>query len=306
MGHKVVTAPDYFINPNHKLRNLVIGAYRAGRPQAWLPHEKWALQTARSQKFDLVLCLTQTLRGEVLTDLRDTGVDFCVAWWGDTPANMVGMGLLEDGWDRIYIKDAAAVRKFHAVGLPAELLPEACNPDWHKRLFETVGNELVIAGSYYGYRQILVDHLAQRNVPMALYGRPPPRWAHPSIAPLHRGRYIVKNEKSQIFGEGVAVLNSTALSEGDALNCRAFEVAGACGLQLIEDKPSVETCFEPGKEVLIYRSVDEIEAHIDHAKSDPSWAMEIRMAGQKRAYAEHTYRHRLTSILSDLELAEEG
>ncbi|MEL7230837.1 MAG: glycosyltransferase, partial [Pseudomonadota bacterium] len=114
------------------------------------------------------------------------------------------------------------------------------------------------------------------------------------------GRYVTGVEKSGVFGSALASLNCTAMSEGNCLNCRAFEIAGACGLQLIEDKPAVQECFEPGKEVLVYRTVDDIEAHLERAKADPDWAMTVRQAGHKRAHAQHTYRQRLTHILETL------
>ena len=138
---------------------------------------------------------------------------------------------------------------------------------------------------------------------MALYGRRPPRWSAEPVRKAHRGRYVIREEKSRVFGSGLACLNSTALSEGDALNCRAFEIAGACGLQLIEDKPSVAGCFEPGAEVLTFGSADDIHEHLGRARKDRGWAMKVREAGCRRAHAEHTYAHRLGEIFRHLEVA---
>ena len=191
---------------------------------------------------------------------------------------MQGLGLLASGWDVVFLKDAAAVKKFRTVGIEAELMHEAMNPAWHRRNFAEIGEEVVVAGSYYGYRQYLVERLMRAGAPMALYGPRPPRWASEAIKRAHSGRYIVKEEKSRILGEGLACLNCTALSEGDSLNCRAFEIAGACGLQLIEDKPSVVSCFEPGKEVLIYRSVDDSDIWNAPAASRPGRSEYARQA----------------------------
>jgi spore maturation protein CgeB len=250
---------------------------------------------------DIVLALTLAIREEVLAELKRMGTDRCLAWWGDSPANMRRMGLLAEGWDAIYIKDAAAVRKFRAVGLPAALLHEAMNPDWHRPYDRPRGADadaVVVAGNYYGYRQILVDKLAEKNVPLALYGTKPPRWSHRAVRNHFRGRYIVKEEKSRIFSAGLACLNSTSLSEGDSLNCRAFEICGAAGLQLIENKASVQSCFEPEREVLTYDSVGQIIEHVARARREPHWARSVREAGHRRAMSEHTYRHRLVEILS--------
>lgn len=297
MGHEVATPGHRLGRPGNPLLALALDLKQKAYPEHWTAAERWVVAAARASAPDLVLCLTQSLRQEVLEALRKLGVRRLVAWWGDTPANMRGMGLLAPSWDLILIKDAAAVAKLRAVGLETELMHEAMNPVWHRRCFDRVGHDVVVAGSYYGYRQYLVGRLLDAGEPMALYGPRPPRWAGEAIALAHKGRFIVREEKSRIFGSGLACLNSTALSEGDSLNCRAFEIAGACGLQLIEDKPAVAGCFEPGREVLTYRSVDELRAHLERARREPAWAMKVREAGHRRANAEHTYELRLAEIL---------
>jgi spore maturation protein CgeB len=303
MGHEVIFAPKLFTRSPNPLVNIIREVRGKAFPDRWTAAETWAVRASREHRPDLVLCLTQAFRQEVLEALKKAGARRLVAWWGDTPANMTRMGLLAPGWDGIFIKDAAAVAKFRAVGLEAELLHEAMNPAWHRQNFESIGPDVVVAGNYYGYRQYLTGRLIEAGVPMALYGPAPPMWAAPAIRQAHRGRYIVREEKSRVFGEGLACLNSTALSEGDSLNCRAFEIAGACGLQLIEDKPSVASCFEPGSEVLTYSSIDSIVEHLGRARREPAWALRVRKAGHRRAHAHHTYTQRLDYILSRVGLA---
>jgi spore maturation protein CgeB len=305
MGHEVCAMPRLALRDQGPLYRILTDAWTAYRPATLSSQERWTLATVRDWKPHLVLALTLALREEVLLRLRQLGTGLCVAWWGDPPGNMRGMGLLADGWDRIYIKDAAAVDKLRAVGLPADLLNEAANPEWHRPVRSAThpdAQALVVAGNYYGYRQFLVRRLAEAGVPLALYGTRPPRWSHPAIVRQFRGRYIVREEKSRVFHAGLACLNSTHLSEGNSLNCRAFEICAAGGLQLIEAKPAVADCYDPGTEVLTYASVDEILSHLDRARREPDWSRAIREAGHRRTLAEHTYRHRLDRILSDADL----
>lgn len=297
MGHEVLTPSAKLTRSSNSLIELARAASAKAFPERWTAAERWSVAAAREHKPDVVLCLTLALRQEVLEAIKRAGAGVAIAWWGDTPANMRGMGLLAPGWDLIFLKDAAGVAKFRAVGLNAELLHEAMNPTWHKRSFSVVGGEVVVAGNYYGYRQYLVGQLIGAGAPMALYGPPPPRWSAPAVKAAHRGRYIVRDEKSLRFGEGLACLNSSDLSEGNSLNCRAFEIAGACGLQLIEDKTAVEDCFVPGVEVLTWRTIDDILFYLERARAEPLWAMGVREAGHRRANAHHTYVHRLGHIL---------
>lgn len=302
MGHEVRMMKRLAPRDRGRMHRIVHDAWVGFNPSALSGQETWALEQVKYWKPDLVLALTLALRSEVLDELKARGADVCVAWWGDSPANMRGLGLLADSWDRIYIKDAAAVAKLRAVGLPAALMHEAANPAWHRPIPVTNtadAEALVVAGNYYGYRQFIVERLAARGVKLALYGTRPPRWATETVRREFRGRYIVKDEKSEIFHSGLACLNSTHLSEGDSLNCRAFEICSAGGLQLIEAKPAVEDCYEPGQEVLTYSSVDEIVDHLDRARAEPDWARGIREAGLRRTLNDHTYRHRLERILAE-------
>ncbi len=284
------------------VRRILADTYTGLFAETWSAQERWAVQLAREWKPDLVLALTLALREEVLAELKSAGASQCVAWWGDPPANMRGMGLLAHGWDRIFIKDPAAVAKFRAVGLPADLMHEAANPAWHCPQYvpsHEDADALAVAGNYYGYRQFLVRRLAEAGVKLALYGSRPPRWSADVVRDGFRRRYIVREEKSKVFHSALACLNSTHLSEGESLNCRAFEICGAGGLQLIEPKGALLECYEPGREVLTYSSVEEIFEHLNRARKDQAWARSIREAGHHRTLSEHTYQHRLTRIIAE-------
>jgi spore maturation protein CgeB len=299
MGHEVLTIPH---RPRFLARSRALyqRARRSFGPEYFDPRERWLIHIARKQRVDMVLALTQCLRGEALREARRFGLRYCVAWWADAPANLTsaGWGLLSSEWDLICLKDPQGVSKFRRVGLNAHLLHEAMNPAWHKPVAQQKNGTVVVAGNYYGYRQFLLRKLEQAGVATQLYGSAIPRWGLPELRARHSGRYVVREEKSQIFGEALACLNSTSLSEGNSLNCRAFEVAGAGGLQLIETNPILAECFDPGRELLVFDTFDELLVHIDRAHQFPEEMRAIRGAGARRALAHHTYRHRLQAMFN--------
>jgi spore maturation protein CgeB len=213
---------------------------------------------------------------------------------------MQGTGLLNREWDHIFIKDPHGVEKLNRLGLNVSLLHEAMNPHWHCPVTSRKNEEIVVAGSFYGYRHALVLRLLEEEVKMGLYGRRLPRWCDQKIVSIHRNQFVTRKDKSRIFGEALGCLNSTALTEGNSLNCRAFEIAGAGGLQFLEHRAIIEKCFEPGVEVCTFDSVDELLELIDRAKKEPKWAESIRKASASRALAEHTYAHRLEYIFKKL------
>jgi len=247
-------------------------------------------------KPDLVICLTQALSEEVLFEVRKNGIRV-VAWWGDTAANMTGKGLCHKELDLIFIKDHYAAFKLQSLGLPAFQLFEAMNPLWHKPLAEQTNNQIVIAGNFYDYRHYLTSMLIEKGIEVGLYGSRLPFWADSRIKKHFSGRYITREDKSRTFGAGLAALNSTGMKEFASVNCRTFEIAGAGALQIMEYRSSVEECFEPEKEILLYKTFEELLGLIDRARKDSSGMKIIRAAAAKRALQEHTYRHRLEVIL---------
>jgi spore maturation protein CgeB len=208
--------------------------------------------------------------------------------------------MLDPGWDAVYVKDAAAVTKLRLIERNAHLLHEAMNPLWHRPVTGQANDTIAVAGNSYAFRQAVCVRLMENNVPIALYGPRPPLWSNPTYRKAHTGKYIVREEKSRVFGGALACLNTFQLAEGNSLNCRAFEIAGAGGLQLIEYRPAIEQCFEPGKELLTFSTFDELMARIERARKESDAMKAIRDAGARRALAEHTYQHRLHIILGNL------
>ena len=65
----------------------------------------------------------------------------------------------------------------------------------------------------------------------------------------------------------------------------------------MEYKPIIEECFEPNKELFVFKNVEDLLEHVDRARSYPKEVALVRAAGAKRALAEHTYEHRLKTML---------
>lgn len=300
MGHEVsseepVEFAKYWSLPRYALRVLKSRVLGDGPRQ----EDVRLLRRAKSFRPDLLLSLTWDIHPTILDELGSLCRGRRILWWGDPPANSQRWGLANPYWDLVYIKDPDAVRKLQLVGTDARLLHEAMNPSWHRPISEQVNNDVILAGNYYAFRQRLVTRLHSAGVALALYGSSPPPWAAPEVKKLHRGQYVIGDEKSRVFGAGLAVLNTTSFAEGNSLNCRAFEIAGAGALQLIEDRPIIPDCFEPGREVVSFRNWDELLASIDRFTRFPTEARPIREAGARRALAEHTYRHRLERIIRE-------
>jgi spore maturation protein CgeB len=299
MGHEVINMGALSIHKKSSTSQRIIKEVRTKVLGSLSDQEKWLLKMSKNFNPQLVICLTQALSEEVLYEVRKRGTKI-VSWWGDTAANMSGKGLCHKEWDMIFIKDHYAAFKLRTINLPAVQLYEAMNPMWHKPLSSQQNNKVVIAGSFYDYRHYITTQLIDRKIEVGLYGAKVPRWASKEIKERHTGKFITKEEKSNVFGSAMAVLNSTGMNEFSSVNCRAFEIAGTGGLQVMEYRKSIEECFEPGKEILLFNNLDELFEILERASRYPEEMRIIRNAAAKRALNDHTYEHRLGTLFGQI------
>lgn len=113
-----------------------------------------------------------------------------------------------------------------------------------------------------------------------------------------RGYTLPPSEIALIYQEYAASFN--LLQKGNTshgLNLRAFEIPCAGGLATYPDVPDLARCFVPDKEVVAYSSPTELREKLHELFRDPERLLEITRAGHRRALAEHTFRHRVATIL---------
>ncbi|MFL6516059.1 MAG: glycosyltransferase [Chthoniobacterales bacterium] len=75
---------------------------------------------------------------------------------------------------------------------------------------------------------------------------------------------------------------------------RVFEAAGAAACLITDAWEGVEQFFEPGRELLVAHTGDEVAAHVDGLSAGK--AQEIGAAAYRRVLAEHTYAHRALQV----------
>ena len=80
---------------------------------------------------------------------------------------------------------------------------------------------------------------------------------------------------------------------------RTFEVALAGSAQIMfTDSLEILDYFDHKKEILLFSNVDEFECLVNAGIADPAYPLKIALAAQKKALAEHTYKHRLIELLN--------
>jgi spore maturation protein CgeB len=99
-----------------------------------------------------------------------------------------------------------------------------------------------------------------------------------------------------------AVLNISRASMaryGFSPATRVFEAAGAAACLITDAWQGIEEFFEPGEEILVAHSGDEVAAHV--VDLTPERAREIGQAAYRRVLAQHTYAQRAAQLDEILE-----
>ena len=92
------------------------------------------------------------------------------------------------------------------------------------------------------------------------------------------------------------------IADGYANNLRLYEATGMGACLVTEKRRNLPELFEPGREVLVYDSVDECIELCRYHLARPNEAAVIAEAGRRRCLADHTVeRHagKLATILRE-------
>ena len=115
----------------------------------------------------------------------------------------------------------------------------------------------------------------------------PPLWGYDMYRQLQRSK--------------IALNIHIDMAEQYAANMRLYEATGVGTMLLTDWKVNLPELFEPGKEVVAYRSSDECVELVKYYLAHDSEREAIAKAGQQRTLCEHSYYHRmqeLTEILN--------
>lgn len=155
---------------------------------------------------------------------------------------------------------------------------------------------VTFVGARYPSRERVLQDLQDGGTPVKAYGR---TWSR-HLTDVARTRQfkdsgiaagpdLPRERAYGVMAGSPATLNLHG--DQDGFTMRTFEAPGVGGLQLV-DRAEVQQFFEIGTESLAFNSKDELAELSQRALTDTPWAQRIRLAGRRRALAEHTFDHR--------------
>lgn len=257
----------------------------------------------RSGPFDLVLSVYDYLTPAEVRDVRKAARAPVVLWFPDAVLN-IGRGyFIGNDYDAVFLKDPYMVRLFRDMtGLRAHYLPECFNPERHRAPSltaedeERFGCDVATAANLYMFRAEVFRQLSDYRV--RIWGSPPPPWVDlRNLAGAVTGQYVVNEAKAKALLAAKIVVNTHHPSEIWGTNVRTFEVAGSGAFLLCEYRPAIPFLFEEGREIVTFRSAAELREKVSWYLARDEERKAIAERGRRRAESEHTYRHRLETLL---------
>ncbi len=230
-------------------------------------------------------------------------------WFPDAVVNMGRTMFLNAPYHTVFIKDRFIVHRLKQ-DFPSrrfEYLPECCNPAVHRPVqpspqdIAKFGCDITTAGNCYPNRVAFFEQLSQAGLDIKIWGNLPSIWMNvDSIRSMLQCEYVTGDEKSKAFGCAKVVLNNLHPGEIDSLNCRAFEIPACKGVQFVNYRDCIAELFELDKEIVTFKCFGELREKLALYLDSDSRRAELAEASYRRAIAEHTYSHRLVSLVKSV------
>ena len=114
------------------------------------------------------------------------------------------------------------------------------------------------------------------------------------------GHVIYGETLSQVYEQSRINLNATSLQMGSAVNQRVFDIPASGGFILTDAQSDALEHFEDEKEIITYQCEAELKDKSSYYLKNDKARLAIIQAGQRRVLAAHTYKHRLTKLVTHM------
>ncbi len=205
-------------------------------------------------------------------------------------------------FSRVYVSDPGYAQEvMDIVGADrfAGILPFACQPQVHTPQPACADTDVCFIGNRDPDRDAYLRQLLNSKHSCHIFGNyfaaHPLFWDHPSAF-----RPTVSNlALAKIYARHRISLNIHARVVRAGTNMRTFECAACDIAQLVEYRPGIEALFVPDEEICLFRSTEEFASILPRVLADSGLRKTLRHNARARVLAEHTYAHRLGTLLED-------
>lgn len=209
-------------------------------------------------------------------------------------ANKMATYPMKFGFDPDVLNRTSVRSKKYQTSFSGSIFPNIHNDRFELLSFLQKSTKVTVASDYASSPN---KTLFSRHVLRQMKGLPIRRLAdylclyHRNVGPLFG------MEMFQFLRDSHVVLNMHGDKIHFAANIRLYEATGVGSCLLTDWKENLSNLFEPGKEILTYRTKEEALDKILYCKSNPSFATRIAAKGQERTLSNYSYRQIVPDII---------
>ncbi len=193
-------------------------------------------------------------------------------------------------------KDSWSTQRLRAMGfLNVTTLPHASDPQvLYGRREEPAEPSCSVVAGMYPYRRHWVEQARALGLRVEMWGS---TLGEELPAVTARAKQAVGPEQGRALRTGCFTLNTHAPKDVAGGNQRVFDAAAAGAPQLTERLPESLRHFEPDTEIAVFEDREEFESQVKELVASPALRDRLARNSHERLRAEHTYEHRIHTIL---------
>lgn len=185
-------------------------------------------------------------------------------------------------FDHVFCNQKRGVEEFEKEGVSAKWLPHAVEPIAYPNKPKAMKKYDIGFVGYVSFkkRAEMLDRMF-REFPNFFYGQ------------------RLFEECADIYRKSRIVFNTAAV---DDINLRCFEATATGSFLLTEYVPTLSECFEDGVHLVTYKDMDDAVEKAKYYLEHEAEREKIAEAGMKHTLANHTFQHRITTMLEEVGL----
>lgn len=239
------------------------------------------------------------LTAGMVTSLKRDADARWAAWFIGETRSLPLMEALSSAYDVLFVPGTDLVEQLRGPSRPPTIhLPPGCDPSVHRpmRARDQFRANVVFVGAATPRREQLLAELSEFG--LAIWG---PGWRRTPLKDYCRGEMLELDDYVRAYAGASVAINIHRETDGigtaTGCNQRVFELAAIGVPQVVDERGDLALAFEPGKELLTFRSGADLKQLVKDLLQDPPLADRLSQAARRRALAEHTYMHRLGTVL---------
>jgi hypothetical protein len=217
------------------------------------------------------------------------------AWLGEQRGLQVDLAPV---FDLSWTSSRVTAEWYMAEGGRPLYLPEGCDAQFFHPLAVTQDVPVSFIGQRYGFRGSVIRYLVKKGVDVRTFGR---GW---------NNAYLSQEQVVEVACRSIVNLGMGGIGPAEYLTNvkgRDFEIpCTGGGMYLTSFNPDLSLHFEVGREIVCYRSRDEMLELIRYYLLHPEEVKRIAEAGRRRCLREHRWLHRYIKVCQVLGVLDDS